>query len=74
MKRGLVGRSPDDLTIEERHAYAGRWVALEIYTPQTIPLRVIEASGDSPADCAQALTARGLDPVKFEFVPVRPAY
>lgn len=70
----MIGRSPDDLSIDERYAHAGRWIALELYTPRTIPLRVIEAVGDSPADCAQALAGRGLDPVKFEFVPIRPAY
>ncbi len=64
----VIGRAPERLTPVERVALAGKFVALEIYTPQTLPLRKIEAVGESPAECAQALAVRGLDPGKFEYV------
>ena len=62
-----IGRSPDRLTLDERWALAGKYVALEIYTPATLPLRRIEAIGDSVEECIQMLTSRGLDPAQFEF-------
>ena len=62
-----IGRSPDALTLEERLAYAGKFIALEIYTPKTIPLRTIEAIGDSLLACVQVLKQRGLDHARFEF-------
>ena len=62
-----VGRSPDSLTLEERLEFAGKFVAFEIYTPKTLPLRTIEAIGDSLAACIQTLRQRGLDPKRYEF-------
>jgi hypothetical protein len=53
---------------------AGKWVALEIYTPKTTPERRIEAIGNSPLSCIQQLRERGLDPARFEFVPLRGAF
>ncbi len=58
-------RSPDRLTLEERAALVGKYVALEIYSPDTLPLRRIEAIGDSLADCVRMLQSRGLDPTRF---------
>jgi hypothetical protein len=49
-------------------------IALEIYTPETTPLRRIEAIGDSAADCISQLRARGLDPANFEFTRLTPPY
>ena len=72
--RHAIGRSPERLTLEERHAWAGKTIALEIYSPQTIPLRRIEAIGDSVAACARQLKERGLDPTGFEFVLLEPPY
>ena len=63
----LVGRSPESLTFEERTALAGRFIALEIYSTRTLPLRTIEAVGASAEDCIRQLSARGLDPRRFEF-------
>jgi len=63
----LVGRSLDGLTLAEQITHCGRWVALEIYTPQTLPLRTIEAEGGSAAECIAQLTSRGLDPGHYEF-------
>jgi len=70
----LIGRDPDCLTLAEREAVAGKWVAMEIYTPKKLPLRRIEAIGDSVDECTADLRRRGLDPVAFEFSPLPPAY
>ena len=69
-----IGRSPDRLTLDERHALTGKYIALEIYTPDRLPLRRIEAIGDSVAECVRQLVARGLDPVQFEFSRLTPPY
>lgn len=63
-----LGRNPDRLTLAERLALAGKYIALEIYSPDTIPLRRIEAIGGSVAECVRTLCSRGLDPLQFEFV------
>jgi hypothetical protein len=65
--RLAIGRNPDRLTLEERTALAGKWIALEVYSPATLPFRRIEAIGDSMADCVRTLQDRGLDPASFEF-------
>ena len=65
--RAAIGRNPDRLTLEERTALAGKYVAMEIYSPDTLPLRRIEAIGDSIEACVRTLKERGLDPMSFEF-------
>ena len=70
----VLGRSPDDLTLEQRQALVGSWIALEVYSPETTPLRRIEAIGPSVSECVAQLRRRGLDPLKFEFTPLRPPY
>ncbi len=70
----VLGRAPEQLTLEERRALAGRWIALEIYTPETLPLRRIEALGATVEECVEMLRRRGLDPAKFEFTPLKPPY
>jgi hypothetical protein len=67
----LVGRGPDQLTLEERARFAGKYIAMEIYTPETLPLRRIEAIGDSIEECIRMLNSRGLDPRKFEYSRLR---
>jgi hypothetical protein len=69
-----IGRSPDRLSLDERRALTGRYIALEIYTPEDLPLRRIEAIGDSVQECMRQLAARGLDPVRFEFSRLAPPY
>jgi hypothetical protein len=69
-----IGRSPDRLTLEERTRLAGKFIALEIYTPQTLPLRRIEAIGNSVDDCVRQLKSRGLDPRRFEYSRLTPPY
>jgi hypothetical protein len=68
--RPLIGRSPERLSLKECVAFAGTYVAFEIYTPAATPLRVIEAAGDSVAKCFQQLKARALDPARFEILRI----
>ena len=69
-----LGRSPDQLTLDERMELAGKHVALEIYTPEALPLLRIEAIGDSIEECVRMLKSRGLDPRKFEFTRLPAPY
>ena len=69
-----IGRSPDRLSIQEHRALTGKYIALEIYTPEDLPLRRIEAIGESVQECARQLVARGLDPMRFEFSRLAPMY
>ena len=67
----FVGRVPDQLSLTERRELAGKWIAVEIYSPQTLPLRRIAALSDSVAQCAMQLIERGLDPAQFEFSQIK---
>jgi hypothetical protein len=67
----MVGTEPERLTLKQQIALAGKWTAMEVYGPDTQPARRIAAVGDSVADCVLQLTAKGLDPAKFEFRPMR---
>jgi hypothetical protein len=69
-----LGRNPDRLTLTERLALTGKYIALEIYSPETTPLLRIEAIGDSLAECARTLRSRGLDARQFEFHRLAPPY
>ena len=62
-----IGRSPDQLSLEERLALTGKFIALEVYSPATLPERRIEAIGDSLEECVRMLRSRGLNPGQFEF-------
>jgi hypothetical protein len=72
--RQAIGRNPDRLDLTERRALAGKFIALEIYTPATLPFRRIEAIGDSMQECARMLQERGLDPTQFEYTRLLPPY
>jgi hypothetical protein len=72
--RQALGRNPDRLTLNERTALAGKMIALEIYTPATLPLRRIEAIGESIEACVHMLQERGLDPRQFEITRLTPPY
>ncbi len=69
-----LGRAPEALTVAERNALVGKYIGLEIYSPDSLPLRRIEAIGDSIDECVRQLEARGLDPRRFEFMPLTPPY
>ncbi len=74
MARKLIGQPIDGLTLADRWKFSGVWVALEIYTPQRLPLRMIEAVGGNASECIQDLISRGLDASRFEFVPLAQPY
>jgi hypothetical protein len=74
MAERLFGRSFERLSIEELTSLAGKIVALEIYTPETTPVRTIQATGDTAEDCMAQLAARGLDPRNFEFTMLKAPY
>ena len=69
-----LGRAPERLTVEERLHLAGKCIALEVYSPESLPLRRIEAIGDSIDDCVRMLQSRGLNPARFEFSRLAPPY
>jgi len=60
--------------LAEREDHVGRWVALEIYTPQTLPLRTIEAEGATQSECIAQLKSRHLDPTHFEYLLLKSPY
>ncbi|MDQ6678604.1 MAG: hypothetical protein M3Z09_15070 [Acidobacteriota bacterium] len=70
----MIGQPLDALSLRDRAALTGKWIALELYTPETLPLRIIEAIGASSGDCAAQLRARHLDPVRYEFTLLPPPY
>lgn len=63
----VIGRAPERLTLAERSQLTGWWVAYEVYTPETLPLKRIEAVGRDVPSCITQLESRGLDPFQFEF-------
>lgn len=67
----VLGRPPERLDLDESAALAGKWIALEVYSPDTLPMRKIEAIGDSVEECIRQLGERGLDPRNFEFAPLK---
>ena len=80
-----VGRAPEELSIPERFALAGKWIALELYVPPEVVqvdgrpemmlrLRRIRALGDSAEECIRQLRAAGQDPADFEFSLLKPPY
>lgn len=69
-----IGRALERLSIDELASLAGKFVAIEIYTPKTTPLKTIQAIGDSAGECIAQLASRGLDPRNFEFTMLKPPY
>lgn len=80
-----IGRSPEDLSIQERFDLAGKWIALERYVPTGVvevdgkpqvgvKLRKIEALGNSTEECIGQLQTAGHDPTQFEFTRIKPPY
>lgn len=51
----------------------GKFIAMEIYSPHTLPLRRIEAIGDNMGECVRMLKSRNLDPTNFEYTQLHPA-
>jgi hypothetical protein len=67
----FIGRAPESLNLRETRTLSGHWVAVEVYTPATCPLRRIKALGDSVADCFRQLTSLGLDPREYEVFAIQ---
>jgi hypothetical protein len=72
--RKVVGLCPERLSVEQLRALAGYLVALERYTPETVPLRRIEAIGETAEDCVADLAGRGIDPRHFEYIMLKAPY
>lgn len=70
----FVDRAPDRLTLAEREALVGKFIALEIYSPKNLALRRIAAIGDNIRECVAGLRRRNLDPLNYEFTPLNPPY
>jgi hypothetical protein len=69
-----MGRAPEQLSLAERLAWTGKYIALPIYTPQSQPLRRIAAMGDSVDDCLRQLKGQGLNMAEFEFTRLEPPF
>ena len=73
-KQSYIGQSIERLPLDVREALAGKHIAREIYTPETLPLQRIEAIADTLPQCVDILRQRGLDPMNYEFVCLSPPY
>jgi hypothetical protein len=69
-----IGQPLESLRLADRWKLTGKWIALEIYTPETTPIRTIQALGDSPKECSDQLSERGLNPAAYEFLPLSQPY
>lgn len=81
----VIGKAPDDLNLQERAELAGKYIALELYTPTTmmevegkpeiaVRFRKIEAIGDTTEECIRQLKAAGADPNGYEFTRLKPPF
>lgn len=67
----FLGRNPDTLSLSERAALAGKWVALRDYNPNNLALRRIAACEATPEACREALQSQGEDPNHYQYVLLR---
>ena len=83
--KNLLGRAVEDLSVSDRLQYANTWVAFRLYRPPQkvtrdgieyvdVRLRRIEAAGGSIEECIAELRRGNLDPMEFEFTPLKPPY
>jgi len=81
----IIGRAPEELSLPERLQLAGKWMALELYSPTRLmevagsveielKQRRIRAVGDSALDCIRQLEQAGLRPSDYEFTLTGPPY
>lgn len=70
----VIGREPERLSLSEAIALAGQFVAIEVYTPESRPLRRIEAVAETPEDCIRELVSRGLDLRRYEITRFKPPF
>ena len=74
MSSPFIGKPLDGLSLNQKWELAGKWMATELYSPERLPLRLIQALGANPADCIQQLQSRGLDPELHEYTPIPQPY
>ena len=83
--RSLVGKAVDELNLTERLAHANEWMAFLIYEPPSkvtrdgveyvdVRERRIEAAGKNLDECISQHRSLGVDPVEYEFTPLKPPY
>lgn len=66
---GIVGLSPEELSLAQRKEAEGLWAAFRIYDPVSLPLRKIEAVGKTAAEAlAGVQDARHYEAVKLHFL------
>lgn len=70
----FVGRPFEGLSLSERWRLSGAWIALERYSPERLPLRIMEAVAATVQGCVEQLRVRGLDPSRYEFQAVEQPY
>jgi hypothetical protein len=70
----FAGKSLDGLSLRDRWKLTGSWIATELYSPERLPLRVMEAIGVSAQDCIKQLKQRGLDPTRYHYEAVPEPY
>lgn len=68
------GKSLDGLSVKDHWKLAGSWMATELYSPQRLPLRLMQVIGPDPASCIKQLRAQQLDPELYEYVPIPQPY
>lgn len=66
----LLGHSPDNLPLPLLLAHTGTWIALPLYTPANLALRLIAAAAPSRQECLAQILSAGLNPADFEFHPL----
>jgi hypothetical protein len=69
-----LGHAPEQLPLDLRESLEGCWVALELYDTHRLPIRTIEAVGESALACLEHLESRGKDSAIFEFVRLTSTY
>jgi hypothetical protein len=67
----FIGRAPERLSLRELRTLHGWWMAFELYTPSTTPLRRIEALAPSASECTAMLIERGLKPAEYQLEMVQ---
>ena len=70
----FAGRSPDRLTLDEREALVGYYMARQVYSPKNLALQRIETVGESVAACVENLKRAGKNPLDYEFTRFNPPY
>ncbi len=72
--KNVIGKSIDALPLKVRWTLTGRWMAVELYSPERLPLRILAAVGDDARDCVAQLRANGVDPALYHFELITEPY